>query len=208
MTRVILIRHGQTEWNISGRFQGQTDISLTALGIEQAKKAAEYLKNEPLAAVYASDLTRAMETGRQIAAKHNLEVKPLAELREINFGKWEGMSYDEIKEKWQGEIDKLFGRVSELNIPEGENFRAVIDRAVPAIAKLIKKHDGQTIALISHGAVLRAVLGHYLNMPLDNIWSIRQDNTAINRLMFCDDGRAIIELLNSTAHLELGEIKK
>lgn len=202
MTRIILVRHGQTEWNILGRFQGQTDVKLTPLGLSQAEKAAVRLAGEDIAAVYASDLDRAMTTAECIAAKHGLKAIPFKPVREIFFGDWEGLSYDEIKKEWPDEIDKLFNKASRLVIPKGETFQQLVDRAVPAINTLAQQYQHKTIVIVSHGAALRSIIGHYLHIPLDYIWAIKQDNTAINYLVFCDDGRVIVELLNSTEHLK------
>lgn len=202
MTRIIFVRHGQTEWNVLGKFQGQTDVKLTPLGLKQAQKAAAWLADEKIAAVYASDLERSMHTAACIAALHNLKVQPLKQVREIFFGDWEGMRYDEIEKRWPKEIKQLFHEAGKLRIPHGETFQAVIDRAIPAIDTLAKQHQNKTIVLVSHGAALRSILGYYMHIPLDYIWSIRQDNTAINRLFFGDDGRVIVELLNSTVHLK------
>ncbi len=201
MTKILLVRHGQTEWNTTGRFQGQSDIELTKTGVEQAEKAAAYLADEAICAVYASDLKRATETARRIGARHALFVSPLPALREIFFGDWEGLTYEEIKKDWPDEIDRMFSAPSTLAIPHGETFRDVAARAVPAVDALAKKHEGKTILLVSHGATIRTIIGHYLHMPLDFIWSLCQDNTAINRLSF-DGGRVVVELLNSTEHLK------
>ena len=107
MTKLIIVRHGQTLWNLERKYQGHSDIALTDTGLKQAQAVAERLAEEAVAAVYASDLSRAYKTAGYIAAKHNLTVHTVPELREIKFGDWEGLTYEEISVRWPGLLGKL-----------------------------------------------------------------------------------------------------
>ncbi|MDR1702565.1 MAG: histidine phosphatase family protein, partial [Sporomusaceae bacterium] len=119
MTKIILVRHGQTSWNLEKKYQGQSDIELSPLGILQAEKVGERLSSEKIDAVYASDLSRAFKTAAYIAIKHNLPVKTVPQLREIRFGLWEGLTFTEINAQWQDEFEKMFLYPDEVQIPEG-----------------------------------------------------------------------------------------
>jgi alpha-ribazole phosphatase len=200
MTKVILIRHGETLWNLEMKYQGHCDVALTEKGIKQAELAADSLAKESISAVYASDLCRAFVTAESIANKHDLQVATIPELREINFGQWEGLAYDKINNQWSDIMAKLFTHPDEIQIPDGETFREVKERATIALSTLIKKHPNETIVVVSHGGTIRTILCSVLNIPLNHLWNIKQDNTAINILEYYDD-QALVSLVNGTYHL-------
>lgn len=200
MTKVILIRHGETLWNLEMKYQGHCDVALTEKGIKQAELAADSLAKESISAVYASDLCRAFVTAESIANKHDLQVATIPELREINFGQWEGLAYDKINNQWSDIMAKLFTHPDEIQIPDGETFREVKERATIALSALIKKHPNETIVVVSHGGTIRTILCSVLNIPLNHLWNIKQDNTAINILEYYDD-QALVSLVNGTYHL-------
>lgn len=201
MTKVILVRHGQTEWNIHGKYQGHSDIDLSALGVEQANLLAQRLANQRIDAIYASDLKRAIKTAEGIANTHQLFVHIIPELREISFGDWEGLDYNTINSKWPGEVERFFKNADSVVIPNGETFCEVEQRACTIVQKIIKQHPDQTIVIVSHGGTIRTLLAHALHIPLKYIWNIRQDNTAVNILKYFDK-QVVIELLNDTHHLK------
>ncbi|SHK45738.1 alpha-ribazole phosphatase [Selenomonas ruminantium] len=201
MTKVIFVRHGQTEWNVTGRYQGQSDVHLTEEGKMQARKLAENFPVRDIDAIYASDLNRAMVTAETIAARFGLPVQAEPAFRELSFGEWEGLTYPQIVEKWEDAMANFIQHPDILEIPGGETFPAVQERAMARLNELIRKHDGQTIVVVAHGAVLRTILTAALHMPLQYLWSIRQFNTAVNIVCYDTEANPIVELLNSTAHL-------
>ena len=205
MTRIIFVRHGETDWNVTHRYQGQTDIPLNDKGKHQAELVAKRLASEEIAAVYASDLTRAIYTAKAIAQEHQLDVISMAEFREISFGEWEGSSFSSLDIGARGQIDKIFTDPANIEVPGGENFQQVQKRAVSGIEKLIDKHPDETVVVVSHGAAIRTILCHALGMSLANVWSIRQDNTAINKIAYYTSEGArssmIVELVNDAGHL-------
>ena len=201
MTKVIFIRHGQTEWNVSGRYQGQSDVKLTAEGRAQAVKLAENFPVDQIDAIYASDLCRAMVTAETIAQRFGLEVQAEPAFRELSFGDWEGLTYQQIVAKWEDAMANFMQHPDILEIPGGESFPAVQQRAMARLRELIAKHEGQTIVVVAHGAVLRTMLTAALHMPLQYLWSIRQFNTAVNIVRYDEGANPTVELLNSTAHL-------
>jgi alpha-ribazole phosphatase len=201
LTKVIFIRHGQTEWNVTGRYQGQSDVKLTEEGKKQAEKLADNFPVAKVDAIYASDLCRAMVTAETIAAKFGLKVQAEPAFRELSFGDWEGLTYQQIVDKWEEAMANFLQHPDILEIPGGESFPAVQQRAMKRLNELIEKHDGQTIVVVAHGAVLRTMLTAALHMPLQYLWSIRQFNTAVNIVRYDADANPTVELLNSTAHL-------
>lgn len=200
MTKVIFVRHGQTKWNLAGKYQGQSDIELTDLGRHQAELLAKNFPSEKLDAIYSSDLSRAMETANIVGKRFGLVTNPEPAFREIHFGVWEGMTYEEISRHWPDAIQLFFKHPDELDIPKGESFQDVQARATHRLAEIVANNPSSVIAVFAHGAVLRTILAAALHIPIKYIWSMRQDNTAVSIVSYDDDG-TIVSLLNSTAHL-------
>lgn len=207
MTKIILVRHGRTLWNTSGKFQGQSDIELSEEGILQAEKLAENFPVNHIDKVYSSNLNRAYTTGKLIAEKFNVPITIDKRLCEISFGDWEGLTYEEIHKKWPIEIDTMFDNPDAITMPNGESFKEVQQRGVEALLEIVKNHPNETIVITAHGGILRTLLAYVLHMPLRYIWTLRQDNTAVNIIAFYDD-KVNLELLNSTAHLSITQLPK
>lgn len=201
MTKIIFVRHGQTEWNVLGRYQGQTDVALSPLGIEQAEKLAAHFPVDKIEAVYSSDLARAMTTARCVADRFGLTVEPRPELRELNFGDWEGLTYDEIVAKWPDALENFFQHPDVLEIPHGESFPKLRERALACVEEIVSRHPDQTVAVFAHGAILRTILTAALHMDLQYVWTIRQFNTAVNIVTYTEHGTTV-ELINGTGHLK------
>jgi alpha-ribazole phosphatase len=205
MTKVVFIRHGQTEWNVNGRYQGQSDVPLSPAGEEQARLLAAHFPVGHIDAVYASDLKRAMFTAQAVADKFGLPVRQEPAFRELCFGDWEGLTYEEITSQWADAMANFMNHPDIMEIPNGETFPEVQARAMKRLNEIIALHEGQTIAVTAHGAVLRTILTAALHMPLQYLWSIRQFNTAINIVRYDRDANPTVELLNGNAHL--GELR-
>jgi len=201
LTKVILVRHGQTDWNHLKRYQGHSDISLNQAGLSQAQRVAERLAGQSVQAVYSSDLLRAVQTAEAIAEKQGLTVIPLTEFREINFGSWEGLTYVQIMAEWPDLLTAIYSRPGDIRIPGGESFQIVQQRAMAALTKCVERHREQTSVMVAHGGSLRAMLCAALGMELDEIWSIGQDSTAVRIVEYSDDKAEVI-ILNDISHLE------
>ncbi|MGM0500950.1 MAG: alpha-ribazole phosphatase [Bacillota bacterium] len=200
-TKLILARHGETNWNKESRFQGNKNIKLNQTGIAQAKKLATRLADIEIDAIYSSTLDRSNKTAQIVAKKHDLEVDVKADLQEINFGVWEGLTFKQIESKYQDEF-KLWKSNPAKNKPaEGESLTDVQDRVFNTIDELLVKHQGQTILIVAHGGVNRVLISNFLGMPLDKCWRLNQNNTAINILNIYQS-EIILELFNSAYHLE------
>ena len=201
MTKIIFVRHGQTEWNVLGRYQGQTDVALSPLGIEQAEKLAAHFPVDKIEAVYSSDLARAMKTASCVADRCGLTVEPRPELRELTFGDWEGLTDDEIVAKWPDALENFFLHPDVLDIPHGESFPKLRERALACVEEIVARHPDQTVAVFAHGAILRTILTAALHMDLQYVWTIRQFNTAVNIVTYTEHGTTV-ELINGTGHLK------
>jgi len=201
LTKIVLIRHGQTTWNALGKYQGQSDIELSEMGIEQAERLAQNFPLAKIDAIYSSDLKRAHKTAQCIASQFKLPVQTKTALREVDFGDWEGLTYDQINSKWGGMMQHFFANPDTDQIPGGESFAQLQQRATQAVLAICQDHPDQTVVIAAHGAVNRTIIAEALHMPLRYIWSIRQDNTAVNILTYNGSERSI-ELMNSTEHLK------
>ena len=199
--RLILVRHGQTEWNAGGRYQGQSNVALSKLGHRQAECLAKHFPVESLEAIYSSDLDRARETAECVAAGFGLPIRLEPSFRELSFGDWEGLTYQEISTKWPEEAKKLFTAPDALRIPNGETFQELQKRALAKINLLCREHIDKTVAVFAHGAINKTILAGLMHIPLHYLWSIRQDNTAVNILRL-EDGYVTVELINGTFHLD------
>lgn len=153
MARLLLARHGETDWNLGRRVQGHTDVPLNATGIAQAQDLAERLATEPLVAAYSSDLSRAFDTATAVAARHGLVVAIDPDLREKNFGTWEGLTDIEIAERFPHARRGAWGN--------GETTEEVAGRVVAALDRITAARPDGTLLVVSHGGPLRAALAHF-----------------------------------------------
>lgn len=200
-THIIAIRHGETEWNSSGHYQGQEDIALNAAGLAQAKRIAAALVKTPLAAIYTSDLARAHQTASAIAGTHTAPLLVDAGLREQHFGVFQGLTGTEIAQRWPEASARWHRRESDFGPQGGETRQDFSQRCVGAMAQIARQHAGQSIAIVCHGGVLdclyRAAAGLQMNTP--RTWPL--DNAAMSHLHFGDDDFSLVEWGN-VAHLE------
>jgi broad specificity phosphatase PhoE len=155
VTTVYLARHGQSDWNAAGRWQGHADRPLTALGLRQAAELAEELADVPLDAVYSSDLRRARETAEAVAAPRGQTVVVLPELREVDVGSWSGLTRAEAK----GRFPQAFRRWADggQGWDDGETYEHMAERVVEAVRDLAAGHAGGTLLVVSHGGPIRAL---------------------------------------------------
>ena len=170
MTRLILIRHGETDWNVEGRWQGQIDVPLNAKGHQQAQQVAGSLAHSTISAIYSSDLSRAYETAGYLAAQFDLPVQTEVRLREIHQGVWQGLRISEIQSNYKSRLYSREKRPLQVAPPGGETVLQVGDRVISFLTELIPRHPQETVAIVTHGfvmALLQVLLNHE---PFENIW--------------------------------------
>lgn len=199
-TRVFAIRHGQTAWNAALRVQGQLDIPLDQMGHRQAAQLAQALAGEPLAAIYSSDLQRALATAQPLAARSGVRVSPNPLLRERCFGCFEGHTYAEIEARWPADSLRFRRREPGFCPAGGESLEVFYARCVQIALALAAAHAGQAIAIVAHGGVLDCLYRAALGIALDAPRSWRVDNATINRLLFNGEGFSLVGW-NDDAHL-------
>lgn len=199
-TRLLAVRHGETDWNVAGRLQGQLDLPLNAAGRTQAAQAAAALAGEPVSAVYASDLARAWDTAAPIAAAHRLPIEPEPGLRERHFGHWQGATRAEIAGRSAQDAAHLKARTPDFTPDGGESLRTFAERVQITVDRLATRHAGQTVLLVTHGGVLDVLyrLAHGLALNAPRGWDV--PNAGLNRLRW-HDGRLGVEGWGDVAHL-------
>ncbi len=199
---IYLVRHGETEWNTLMKYQGQTDVPLSENGRKQAELIGKRLAGEKIQSIYASDLIRAYETANIISIHHDLRVKTVRELRELNFGAWEGLTQKELKEIFANETSEWWGNPLSTRIPGGETLGEMVERSVRAIKKIVEKHEGENVLVVTHGGVIRSIVGSVLEMDLNKYWRLRLDNACLNIIDFPAWGKGILMLFNDCSHLK------
>jgi broad specificity phosphatase PhoE len=202
-TTILLIRHGQTDWNAQGRWQGHLDVPLNAAGQAQAQALAQRLANWPIQAIYSSDLKRAAMTAVTLA--NALNQQPIFDplWRERNLGDFAGLTTQESHQKypdiWATQENGL------VTPPNGEDWQSLRRRAVAAFEKVTTRHEGEMVAVISHGGTLANVIAHVLEIPDDRYGRFRlSGNTGLSIVETTPQRGLQLTRLNDISHLENG----
>ena len=203
MTQIVLVRHGETEWNRVERFRGRADVPLNATGLAQAEATARRIVSEwQPAAVYASPLSRAVQTAEAIARPLGLPVQIDPGLADIDYGRWQGLTPDEARAQWPEEVDAWYCAPQDASIPGGETLHRVRARAMEAVNRLAAHHPDKTIVLVSHTVVNRAILLGVLGLRSNRFWHLRQDTCALNVFEAGGDAFTLVTM-NDTCHLRV-----
>ncbi|HJV57695.1 MAG TPA: histidine phosphatase family protein [Methylomirabilota bacterium] len=203
--RILLLRHAETDWNRERRFQGWRDVPLSATGREQAESAARLLAATRIDAVWSSPLARARDTAAIIAAPHRLAVQESEAFREMGFGDWEGLTRDEVRERFPEAHRTWAETPHEAAWAGAETLAAVRARALAGLEALRAAHTGQTICLVSHGITGRLLILEALGLGPDRLWSFQLSSTGISELEFRDDWTTL-HRMNSLIHLADGAV--
>lgn len=194
-TRVYLVRHGQVEGFEEKRYNGQADVRLTSLGVRQFETLQQRLHDQPITAVYSSDLSRCREGAIILAKPHGLQPVELSALRELHIGHWESKTWQELKQDYPEEWQRRLEDIVHYRVPGGENLVDVRDRVCPALAQLVKRHPGEEIVVVGHGGVNRIILLEVLGAPLTGLFRLEQNYGCLNIIDYRPDGETI-RLLN------------
>jgi len=195
-TRVYLMRHGEVANGGEKRYNGHIDVDITSNGIEQMHRLAGLLEKKKINAVYSSDLIRSVKGAEIIAARIGIPYTPLRELRERSVGVWEGLTAEEIRERFPEEYRAWRADLLNYRPLGGECPVDVKNRVLPVFRRLVDSHPDQEIAMLLHGGVNRVILADTLGMDPMNLFRIDQAFGALNIIDYHDDGMAIVKLLN------------
>lgn len=204
MTKVIFVRHGETLWNQERRYQGQLDSDLSPAGVIQAQEVAIHLSSRKIHAIYSSDLKRALFTAQNIAKHHGLTPRIDQRLREMSFGVWEGLTREEIIDKYPELFYARYENSLATKIPGGEVPGEVVARFQAFLQDQVPKHEEQTIVVVSHGGALRLIIASLLHIPLEKSYCLHQSNTGVSELLYAKLGKQCsweAITINSTGHL-------
>jgi len=200
MAEIILVRHGETEWNVGEIFRGRIDIDLNETGKKQAELLGEYLSELKIEAVYSSPLKRALNTAHAIARHHNLEVQITNGLNDLDFGQWQGLSRQEVRDKYQEVYAEWLNHPERVRLPGGETLSEVRARAVKVADEVIAKHTGMVV-LVSHRVVNKVLICALLGLDDSHFWNIRLDTCGITTFTY-ENGRFVLARHNDTSFLK------
>lgn len=201
-TRIILLRHGETVWNLEGRYQGHLDSPLTSAGEAQASALARRLATAKFSALYSSDLGRARQTAARIAELSGQEVRVEPRLRERCLGIFQNLLREELKVKFPDEYQQFKSGGPEHVIPQGESTRQAADRTNACLEELAARHAGETLVVVTHGGTVSALLRHVLGLPLDAPRRFDRTNASWNVFRVAG-GKWFLETWGDVSHLEI-----
>ncbi|WNG61301.1 histidine phosphatase family protein [Archangium gephyra] len=197
MTRMVLVRHGQPVEEMRGRCYGRLDVGLSSAGRLQAERAARFLAEAPLLRIYTSPRQRARESAAPLAELKGMTVDTEAAFREIDFGLFEGLSYEEAEQRYPQVYAEWMAHPTRVRFPGGESYPEMRERVLAAGRELRTRHTGETFVLVSHGGVNRTLLAEALGMPDANLFRMEQGYAAVNIIDFYGD-EPIVKLMNVT----------
>ena len=204
--RLLLVRHGETDWNKAGKFQGQIDVPLNDNGREQSRRAAEFLKDVKLDFAIGSSMLRPKETAEILLKYHSdLQLELRDELREISHGLWEGKFELEIEESYPGLLEEWKTSPETVQMPEGENLQHVWTRAIASWREIVQSVSGTGI-VVAHDAINKAILCHLFGLGPEHFWKFKQGNGAVSVIDYPHgpDGLPVLQAMNVTTHLSGG----
>ena len=203
MTKIIFVRHGETEWsrNREFRFRGRLDIPLTDHGKHQAQLTGQRLKNEEITQVYSSPLKRAKDTATEIAVMHNLPVISHLGFIDLNFGTWQGELHEKIRTEHPELYNQWLTAPHTMEFPVGETLESVRERIEKALEELVTKHGGETVVVVTHGAVLRVIYCFLKNVGNEHYWDLKMDNCGLLIVEY-ENGEFKILAENDNEHLQ------
>ncbi|MBM2824476.1 MAG: alpha-ribazole phosphatase [Dehalococcoidales bacterium] len=200
MTRLLLVRHGITDFNSTRRFAGYSDVDLSAAGYRQVEQLCLRFAREKIDAIYSSDLKRALVAAQAISSEHNVDVITCPELREANYGSAEGLTFDDISRLYPDLAESIRNFSLQLQFPGGESFSEFIERTSKFLERVEKYQASETILVVSHSGPLRVLVCRLLGIDMGHWRQIRIDNASLSIVEIHQRG-VIVSLLNDTSHL-------
>jgi len=207
MTKLMLIRHGETDWNREEVFRGQIDVELNSKGLRQAWLLAKYLRNEPLSAVYSSPLRRAQRTAEIVASYHSIKIEKSIQLTDMNYGVWQGLPKDKVIEQYSGLYKQWLKNPHLVQVPGGETLEDVKSRAYKLILQITGDFS-DTVAVVSHRVVIKVLICTLLGLDISHFCNVKLGTCGITTFTY-EDGLHILTKHNATSFLKhLGTTKE
>ena len=200
MTELILVRHGETVWNVEKIYRGRADVNLDEAGIKQAELLGKYLGNWELEAIYSSSLKRALDTANIIARYHKIGVYIADGLIDFDYGEWQSLPEQEVRKSYPALLDKWHNNPQEVRMPGGESLADVRERAAGVVDDVLSKYEG-SVVLASHRVVNKVLICSLLGLDNSHFWNIKQDVGGITIFNYVD-GRFVLTRHNDTSHLK------
>jgi broad specificity phosphatase PhoE len=201
VTRLIVVRHGRTEWNRIERFRGRADIGLDEVGVKQAESAAKRIGEWPISAIYSSPLHRALTTAEIIAGPLGLNVQLAPGIVDIDYGAWQGLSTEDVVARDGHLYSQWIESPHKVKFPGGESLAEVKERSASAVNDLIQQHPKETVVVVSHKVICQILILSLLGLDISHFWQITQDVGAMN-LFEVRAGVSSALFINDTCHLE------
>lgn len=170
-TKIYLVRHGQTEWNVKHKFQGHQDSPLTDMGIKQAQWLEEAIRNEQIDMIYSSSSLRARRTAEIIRGTREIDIIESDDLREINLGIWEGRTQDEVKELYLEAFNDFWDNPEKFKVENSETFRQVSDRAINMMRQTVNDNQGKSILIVTHTVVVKLIMAYFEGRQMKELWN-------------------------------------
>jgi len=200
MTEIILVRHGETAWNVAEVFRGRIDVELNETGLKQAELLAGYLSSVRIDAVYSSPLKRALRTAEVIADRKKLGVKIAPGLVDFDFGNWQGLSHQEVRDKYKELYAEWIDHPERVRMLAGESLEDVRERAMAVVDDVMGQHSG-SVVLVSHRVVNKILICAFLGLDNSHFWNIRQDTCGLTSFTY-EGGRFILASHNDTSYFK------
>jgi len=200
MTEIILVRHGETEWNVGKIYRGRMDINLDEVGIKQAELLGKYLSQTMLDAIYSSPLKRALDTANIIARYSKTSVQVSDNLIDFDYGEWQGLSEEEVKKLYPSLHNEWLTNPHRVRMPHGESLADVRERSLKVINGVISKYKGRVV-VVSHRVINKVLICSLSGLDNSHFWNIKQDLTGITTFSY-QAGRFILTKHNDTSHLK------
>jgi broad specificity phosphatase PhoE len=199
MAELILVRHGETAWNVERIFRGRADVDLDEVGIKQAELLGTYLSNWRLEAIYSSPLKRARDTANIIARYHKAAVHIAEGLVDFDYGKWQSLAEREVKKLYPDLLNQWHNNPHNVRLPGGESLEDVKRRAIEVVNGVLSRHQGNVL-LVSHRVVIKVLICYLLGLDNSHFWNISLDVGGITIFTYAD-GRFVLTRHNDTSHL-------
>ncbi|MGI0058760.1 MAG: histidine phosphatase family protein [Nitrosotalea sp.] len=201
-TRLFLIRHAVTDLNTNERYQSKTDLPLSKKGILQAQRLKKHLEAFPINAIMTSPSKRAKETSQILLGERKITIKEQTELNEINFGVWEGFTYEDIRHKYPNELSNWNKNPLVSKIPGGDTMGAVVKRVAKVYREIIKEYIGKNIALVGHGGSLNILLCYLFHISPRAMWQFQLAPASLTEILIDQNSNVVMTLCNDTCYLK------